>query len=80
MPAKENNIVKRTPELSEPPRLNAGQKLRLGAVLPMPDEQIDYSDAPVLPDTVWMKAAEQYWRYWHLVWSLNNRLRTTVLA
>ena len=25
----------------------------------MPDEQIDYSDAPYLPNAVWMKAAEE---------------------
>jgi uncharacterized protein (DUF4415 family) len=24
----------------------------------MPDDQIDYSDAPSLPDAVWIKAAE----------------------
>ena len=39
--------------------MGAEQKARLDAVASMPDEQIDYSDAPYLPDAVWMKAAEQ---------------------
>jgi uncharacterized protein (DUF4415 family) len=38
--------------------LSAEQKARLDAIAAMPDEQIDYSDAPSLPDAVWMKAAE----------------------
>ncbi|RQW23654.1 DUF2442 domain-containing protein [Rhodobacteraceae bacterium CH30] len=37
--------------------LDAEQKARLDAVAAMPDEQIDYSDAPALPDAVWVKAA-----------------------
>lgn len=57
MPTKEDSIVKRTVDLGKPPVLSAGQKARLAAVASMPDEQIDYSDAPVLPDAVWMKAA-----------------------
>ncbi|BBQ70899.1 hypothetical protein [Klebsiella quasipneumoniae] len=59
MPTKESNIVKRTLDLKKPPQLSAEQKARLDAVASMPDEQIDYSDAPYLPDAVWMKAAEQ---------------------
>jgi uncharacterized protein (DUF4415 family) len=39
--------------------LTAQQRAELEAVAAMPDEQIDYSDAPYLPDAVWMKAAEQ---------------------
>ena len=58
MPVKENNIVKQTLDLKKPPRFSAGQKARLEAVAAMPDEQIDYSDAPRLHDAVWMKAAE----------------------
>lgn len=57
MPTKENNIVKRTLNLKKLPRLSAEQKARLDAVSSMPDEQIDYSDAPSLNDAVWMKAA-----------------------
>ena len=57
MPTKDSNTVKRTLDLKKPPVLSAGQKARLDAVAAMPDEQIDYSDAPSLPDAVWMKAA-----------------------
>jgi uncharacterized protein (DUF4415 family) len=59
MPTKESNTVKRTLDLNKPPRLSAEQKARLDAVAAMPDEQIDYSDAPSLPDAVWMKAAAE---------------------
>ena len=59
MPAKESNIVKRTIDLKKPPSLTARQKARLDAVASMPDEQIDYSDAPSLSDAVWVKAAAQ---------------------
>ena len=50
MPTKESNIVKRTLDLKKPPPLSAEQKARLDAVASMPDGQIDYSDAPYLPD------------------------------
>ena len=53
MPTKESNIVKRTLDLKKPPLLNAEQKARLDAVALMPDEQIDYSDAPCLPEAAW---------------------------
>jgi uncharacterized protein (DUF4415 family) len=59
MPTKESNIVKRTLDLKKPPLLSAGQKARLDAVVAMPDEQIDYSDAPFLPDAAWMKTATE---------------------
>lgn len=59
MPTKECNIVKRTLDLKKPPQLSTEQKARLAALTAMPDEQIDCSDAPSLPDAVWMKAAEQ---------------------
>jgi len=58
MPTKEKNIVKRTLDLKLRPVLSDAQKARLDAVAAMPDERIDYSDAPGLPDAVWMKAAE----------------------
>lgn len=57
MPTKESNIVKRTLDLKKPPQLSAEQKARLDALASMPDEQIDYSGAPSLPDAIWMKAA-----------------------
>ena len=59
MPTKKSNTVKRTLDLKKPPLLSAEQKARLDAVAAMPDEQIDYTDAPYLPDAVWMQAASQ---------------------
>jgi uncharacterized protein (DUF4415 family) len=38
------------------PALTSEQKARLEALTAMPDEAIDYSDAPYLPDAVWVKA------------------------
>ncbi len=58
MPTKESNIVKRTLDPKNPPVLTAEQKARLEALAAMPDELIDYSDAPYRPDAVWMKAAD----------------------
>ena len=57
MPMKESNTVKRTIDPSKPPRVSAEQEARLRAVAALPDEQIDYSDAPPQPDAVWMHAA-----------------------
>ena len=59
MPTKGSNIVKRTFDLKKPPVLSAEQKARLDAVASMPDESIDYTDAPYLPDAVWMKKATE---------------------
>jgi uncharacterized protein (DUF4415 family) len=59
MPKKESNIVKRTLDLKLRPVLDDAQKARLDGVAAMPDERIDYSDAPSLPDAVWMKAATE---------------------
>lgn len=56
MSTKESNIVKRTLDPKNLPPLSAEQKARLETVAAMPDEQIDYSDAPYLPDAVWAKA------------------------
>ena len=58
MPKKENSIVKLTLDLKNPPRLTNEQKARLDAIVAMPDEQIDYSDAPTLPNAIWVKAVE----------------------
>ncbi len=57
MRKKEENIVKRTLDLKNPPPLSAEQKARLDAMAAMPDHLIDYSDAPYQPEAVWMKAA-----------------------
>jgi uncharacterized protein (DUF4415 family) len=55
-----SNTVKLTLAPKNLPPLTAQQRAELDAVAAMPDEQIDYSDAPYLPDAVWMKAAEQF--------------------
>lgn len=59
MQANESNTVKRTLDLKQRPTITNEQKARLDALAMMPDEQIDYSDAPYLPNAVWMKAAEE---------------------
>lgn len=59
MPTKESNTVKRTFDLKNPPVLSDEQKARLDAVASMPDERIDYTDAPYLTNAVWMKAATE---------------------
>ncbi|MBR4736226.1 MAG: hypothetical protein IK051_01015 [Rhodocyclaceae bacterium] len=58
MPAKENKLVQRTLDLTQPPPQRSDeQQARRAALAAMPDEQIDYSDAPSLPDAAWTKAA-----------------------
>ncbi len=54
-----SNTVKFTLDPKNLPPLTAQQRAELEAVAAMPDEDIDYSDAPYLPDAVWMKAAAQ---------------------
>lgn len=58
MPKKDSNIVKRTLDLKKPPHPTPEQRKRLDAVAAMPDNQIDYSDAPSLSHAVWAKAVE----------------------
>lgn len=53
-----NNIVKLTLDLANPPPLTEEQKNRLSALSALSDDQIDTSDAPYLPDAVWMKPAD----------------------
>lgn len=57
MTTKETSIVKRTIDLKRPPLLSPEQKSRLDALAAMPDDQIDYSEAPFLPDAEWIKTA-----------------------
>jgi uncharacterized protein (DUF4415 family) len=52
-----SSTVKRTLDLKAPPKISAEQRARLEALAKMPDDQIDYSDAPYLSDAVWVKAA-----------------------
>ncbi|MCX8521007.1 MAG: patatin-like phospholipase family protein, partial [Rhodoferax sp.] len=42
---------------TQQPALSQAQKARLDAVAALPDDPIDYSDAPHLPDAAWVKAA-----------------------
>ena len=59
MPTKENSIMKLTLDQKNPPRLlTTEQQARLDAVAEMPDSQIDYSDAPYLPNAIWRKVAD----------------------
>lgn len=58
MPASKSNTVKRTLDLKNPPPLTDAQKARLTNVAAMPDERIDYTDAPHLPNAVWAKTGE----------------------
>ncbi|MDR2875774.1 MAG: BrnA antitoxin family protein [Methylobacillus sp.] len=53
-----SNIVKLTLDPNKPPPLTEEERAELAAIAAMPDEQIDYSDAPHLPDAVWVKAVE----------------------
>jgi len=54
-----STTVKLTLDPKNLPPLTEQARARLEAVAAMPDEDIDYSDAPYLPDAVWMKAAAQ---------------------
>ena len=54
-----SNIVKLTLDPKNLPPLTEEERAQLEAIAAMPEEQIDYSDAPCLPDASWMKAAEQ---------------------
>jgi uncharacterized protein (DUF4415 family) len=58
MQANESDTVKRTLDLKLKPTITEAQKARLDALAAMPDERIDYSDAPFLPDAAWVKVAE----------------------
>jgi uncharacterized protein (DUF4415 family) len=53
-----STTIKRTHDLSKPPVVSVAQKACLVAVAAMPDDQIDYSDAPELSQEQWMRAAD----------------------
>jgi len=59
MNRNENNMVKLTLDPNHLPPLTQQERAELEVVAAMPDENIDYSDAPYRPDAVWMKAAEK---------------------
>jgi uncharacterized protein (DUF4415 family) len=53
-----STTIKRTLDPSKPPAISAAQKARLSALAAMPDNQIDYSDVPELPQAQWMRVTE----------------------
>jgi uncharacterized protein (DUF4415 family) len=50
-----NNIVNRTVDLNNLPPFTEEQLEELAAIAAMPDEAIDYSDAPELTDAFWQR-------------------------
>jgi len=50
------NTVKLTLDPTNPPPLTDEQRARMEAIAAMPDDQIDYSDAPEMPDAFWVAA------------------------
>lgn len=59
MPKKEGTIVRRFLDPKKPPKPTEEQLARMRRLADMPDELIDYSDAPPAPDdVVWLKAAD----------------------
>jgi uncharacterized protein (DUF4415 family) len=52
-----SNTVKLTLDPHNLPPLTGEQKARLAALAVMTDDQIDTSDAPYLPNAVWLKSA-----------------------
>lgn len=55
MDTDESAFTKRTLDADGLPPISDEQRTRLEAVAAMPDRQIDYSDAPFLPDAVWSR-------------------------
>ena len=53
-----SNTVKLILNSQNPPSLTEEQKVRLAALAALPDDQIDTSEAPFLPDAVWVKAVD----------------------
>jgi len=56
MPRNKDDTVKLTLDPHNLPPLTEEQKARLDALAAMPEEAIDYSDAPFIPNPVWKKA------------------------
>jgi uncharacterized protein (DUF4415 family) len=52
-----SNTVKLTIDSSNLPPLTALQREELDAIATMPDESIDYSDAPMLNEAFWQKVS-----------------------
>lgn len=59
MQTNKSDTVKLTLDLNNPPPVTQEQRARLEAAAALPDDQIDYSDAPYRPDANWIKAADK---------------------
>jgi len=59
MTTSASNTVKFTLDPDNLPALTVQECAQLEAIAAMPDEAIDYSDAPCLPDAVWRRAARR---------------------
>ena len=53
-----SNTVKLTLDPNNLPPLTHKERAELEAVAAMPDDRIDYTDAPYLPDAAWVMVAE----------------------
>lgn len=51
-----SNTVRQTLDPKALPALTSEERAELETVAAMPDEQIDYSDAPYRPEAIWMRA------------------------
>ncbi|MCS3433055.1 BrnA antitoxin family protein [Klebsiella sp. BIGb0407] len=58
MNKKDKNTVKLILDLKKSPVMSKSQKQRLVALAAQPDDTIDYSDAPAMPDAIWEKAVK----------------------
>ena len=58
MAASKSHTVRLTLDPNNLPPLSASERAELQAVADTPDEQIDTSDAPFLPDAVWVRAID----------------------
>jgi uncharacterized protein (DUF4415 family) len=58
MQANDKSTVKRTLDLTQRPVNTDAQKARLGDLVAMPDERINYTDAAFLPGATWVKVSE----------------------
>lgn len=56
---KDKHTVRKSIDLTQTPNLSSRQKARLETLAAIPDESIDYSDAPARPDAEWIKAASR---------------------
>lgn len=59
MSENESNITRFSLDLDNLPPLTDEEEAQLAALEAMPDEAIDYCDAPFCPDAVWRRATER---------------------